>query len=132
MIPAIYLLDFENVNSQDFLDLSSLSDEDEIHIFYTDHCPKISLDLLNGLRARLYVHHITSGNQEVDMHIAGKLGYLICRYGNTKDYFIISNDKGYANLSETFIKEEDVNVTLQAHIGKPKEKKEEPDRKSVV
>lgn len=126
MIPAIYLLDFENVNSQDFLDLSSLCQEDEIHAFYTDHCPKISLDLLDGLQAKLFVHHIPSGNQEVDMHIAGKLGYLICRYGNTKDYYIISNDKGYRNLVETFRKEEDVNVTMQAYIGKPKEKKEEP------
>lgn len=126
MIPAIYLLDFENVNSQDFLDLSTLAVEDEIHIFYTDHCPKISLDLLNGLQARLCVHHISSGNQEVDMHIAGKLGYLICRYGNTRNYFIISNDKGYANLAETFVKEEDVTVTLQAYIGKIREKKEEP------
>lgn len=126
MIPAIYLLDFENVNSQDFLDLSTIAAEDEIHIFYTDHCPKISLDLLNGLQARLCVHHISSGNQEVDMHIAGKLGYLICRYGNTRNYFIISNDKGYANLAETFVKEEDVTVTLQAYIGKIREKKEEP------
>lgn len=125
MVPAVYLLDFENVNSLEFLDLTVLNDEDEIHFFYTEHCPKISLDMLNGLRAKMSVHKITSGNQEVDMHIAAALGYFVCRYNNTKDYYVISNDKGYANLVKSIASAEDVNVTLQSFIGKSKEKKEE-------
>ena len=85
MVPAVYLLDFENVNSLEFLDLTVLNDEDEIHFFYTEHCPKISLDMLNGLRANMSVHKITSGNQEVDMHIAAALGYCVCRHNYTND-----------------------------------------------
>lgn len=126
MLPAVYLIDFENVNTPDCLDLASLSEQDEIHVFYTDHCPKISLDTLNGVRARFYVHKVPSGNQEVDMHISGKLGYFICRYGNTKDYYIISNDKGYAHSAETWKKEEDVNVSVCPAIGNKVKKKEEP------
>ena len=125
MVPAVYLLDFENVNSLEFLDLTVLNDEDEIHFFYTEHCPKISLDMLNGLHAKMSVHKITSGNQEVNMHIAAALGYFVCRHNNTKDYYVISNDKGYANLVKSIASAEDVNVTLQSFIGKSKEKKEE-------
>lgn len=126
MLPAIYLIDFENVNTPECLDLPSLSDQDEIHVFYTEHCPKISLDTLNGVRARFYVHKVPSGSQEVDMHISGRLGYFICRYGNTKDYYIISNDKGYTHSAEDWKKEEDVNVCVRPYIGCGPQKKEEP------
>lgn len=121
---TIYLIDFENVNTPEALDLSVAGEEDEIHIFYTEHCTRLSLDILNGLKARLYVHRIASGNQEVDMHISGKLGYMICRYGNTRNYAIISKDKGYVHTAETWEKEEDVTVTLSPCIGEVK--KEEP------
>ncbi|MGM9941968.1 MAG: PIN domain-containing protein [Bulleidia sp.] len=114
---TIYLIDFENVNTAETLNFSLTCEDDEIHVFYTEHCSKISLDILNGMKARLYVHRIPCGSQEVDMHISGKLGYLICRYGNTKQYAIISKDKGYTNTARTWETEEDVTVTLSPCIG---------------
>lgn len=98
---TFYLVDFENIGNPGLTSLTNISDEDELHIFYTKHNYKIDLDVLSLLEGkRIIVHRCLMGDQSLDKCLVSYLGYLICSYSHGVKFVIVSNDRGYDNVVE--------------------------------
>ena len=100
-----YLIDFENVGTDDIKDFNSVSEGDTLILFYSEHCKAISLDVINTI-IQMKLHYssfkVKVGTKNaLDFQLATYLGYLIGQGNREEDkYFIISKDKGYDCLCE--------------------------------
>lgn len=103
-IETYYLIDFENVNEEDLSCSNGLGNHDHIHIFSTEHAPKISIKTLSSFNsAKHFSHIVPAGKQSLDMHLVSYLGYLIGKNNNSKcKYVIISKDNDYDNIISFF------------------------------
>lgn len=122
---TIYLVDFENVNSKEALKLATLDANDTVYFFYTDNCPKVPLDFFLGNKAILMFKKTPKGDQVLDKHLIGTLGYLVAKNGKEKKYAVISNDQGYRSCIDMWNSEEGVDISLKKFIG-TEEPKSEP------
>lgn len=98
---AVYLIDFENVTSAGISGIQRLSKEDKVYIFYTVNASNMSftahMNLLSSPAEVIYYNVTSGGKNALDFQLASFLGYLISR-GEDKDFYIISNDKGYDHV----------------------------------
>ena len=101
----IYLVDFENVNSQGLNGINRLSENDRIIIFYSENADSMTFELheqINQSRADIFFQKVDVGlKNALDFQLATYLGYLIC--GNeaekiSADYYVVTKDRGYASL----------------------------------
>lgn len=95
----IYLVDFENVHNKGLENIDTLTETDQVHIFYTENASNISLDILlaKGKGTAIVGHKVPARKQSVDMHLVSYLGYLL-GINKTCLYIIVSNDKDYDNI----------------------------------
>lgn len=98
---AVYLIDFENVTSAGISGIQRLTKEDKVYIFYTVNASNMSfaahLNLLSSPAEVIYYNVTSGGKNALDFQLASFLGYLISK-GEDKDFYIISNDKGYDHV----------------------------------
>lgn len=98
---AVYLIDFENVTSSGISGVQNLTKDDRVYIFYTANASCISfsahLNLLSSPAEISYYNVSNGGKNALDFQLASFLGYLISQ-GKEKQFFIISNDKGYEHV----------------------------------
>lgn len=121
-VPTYYFVDFENVNEAGFTGASDLRANAEIHIFSTEYAPKIDYRVLTTLDKQgvhYVLHDCPSGDQQVDMHLAAYVGYLIGRNvsaGRSCRYVIISRDKGYDLMIHTWKTEENIDICRKVQL----------------
>lgn len=98
---AVYLIDFENVTSAGISGIQRLSKEDKVYIFYTVNASNMSfaahMNLLSSPAEVIYYNVTSGGKNALDFQLASFLGFLISK-GEDKDFYIISNDKGYDHV----------------------------------
>ncbi len=108
-----YLLDYENINSDNIKDLAMLSEGDGLVIFYSEACKNLDLDMINVIlkkRLKLEVYPVVTGTKNaLDFQLASYMGRLIGSNGTQCSYYIISNDKGFDCLCE-FWKTQNIKV----------------------
>lgn len=96
---TFYLVDFENVHNDGLENISSLSNTDHVHIFYTDNAPTIRLDFVFVDGIDIVGHKVPVRKQSLDMHLVSYLGYLLgINKGKQCSYVIISKDSDYDNI----------------------------------
>lgn len=114
----IYLVDFENVNSQGLNGINRLDSNDRIIIFYSENADSMTFELheqINQSRAYIFFQKVDVGlKNALDFQLATYLGYLICE--NEKEdksvtYYVVTKDRGYASLI-TYWSKRDVDITL--------------------
>lgn len=98
---AVYLIDFENVTSAGISGIQRLTKEDKVYIFYTVNASNMSfaahMNLLSSPAEVIYYNVTSGGKNALDFQLASFLGFLISK-GDDKDFYIISNDKGYDHV----------------------------------
>ena len=94
-----FLVDFENVSSDELKKVKNVSGGDSIVLFYSDHCKNIkieTLDVLTGAGVSFTCINVKAGRKDaLDFQLSSYLGYLI---GNAKEgdaFHIVAKDKGY-------------------------------------
>lgn len=93
-----YLVDFENMHEEALKLTEKAGEKDNLIIFFTSNSPKISLEALEGQKAKPEIIKIKSGKQSLDMCLVSYLGYLIKTDGKDSKYVIISKDSGFDNV----------------------------------
>lgn len=98
---AVYLVDFENVTSAGISGIQRLTKEDKVYIFYTVNASNMSfaahMNLLSSPAEVIYYNVASGGKNALDFQLASFLGYLVSK-GEDKEFYIISNDKGYDHV----------------------------------
>lgn len=114
----IYLVDFENVNSQGLNGINRLDSNDRIVIFYSENADSMTFELhdqINQSRAYIYFQKVDVGlKNALDFQLATYLGYLICeneKEGKPAVYYVVTKDKGYSSLI-TYWSKRDVDIAL--------------------
>lgn len=113
-----FLIDLENVQDSGFDGLKEYynllkNEKNKLYIFYSDHCPRIGIDLLvNGL-GNLDVEYVKGVNLRkngLDFNIVYRIGQLaererfkevICDHGKSA-FYIVSKDRGYESIINLF------------------------------
>lgn len=100
--PKTFLIDMENVNFAGLYGYESLSKGDEIHIFIgkcNDKIPMSFLAFCQNNEIQIHYHDIALvGKNSLDFQITTFLGILAAQSileNQKKNFYIISNDKGY-------------------------------------
>ncbi|MCL2633018.1 MAG: PIN domain-containing protein [Oscillospiraceae bacterium] len=95
----IFLIDFENVHSEGMAGVDSLTDNDEVVIFYSANADSVTFELLHKLmfcKARLRYFKIRRGGRNaLDFQLSSFLGYLISKHGENAEFYLISKDNGF-------------------------------------
>lgn len=98
---AVYLVDFENVTSAGISGIQRLTKEDKVYIFYTVNASNMSfaahINLLSSPAEVIYYNVTSGGKNALDFQLSSFLGYLVSK-GEDKEFYIISNDKGYDHV----------------------------------
>ncbi|MEG0998999.1 MAG: PIN domain-containing protein [Clostridiales bacterium] len=109
----IYLVDYENVQSQGLVGILNLSAQDSVYVFYSAK-DKLSFEILEQITksksAIKYLKSSVGGKNALDHQISGYLGYLLGT-SECKEYYIVSKDKGYQHIME-FWQEQKINVNI--------------------
>ena len=103
----IYLIDCENVGFSFFT-----SPNDLVYYFTNESVSELPFQC-NENEIHMCLKH-TGCKDALDFVIDTYLGYLIRAYGKNTEYFIISNDKGYDNVS-AFWQQMGYNVYTNPH-----------------
>lgn len=122
----IYLIDFENVSNSGFNGIETLTDRDEIKLFYSEKNSKISIGMHRKLEStaarKEYLPIKTGGKNALDFQLATWLGYLISQ-NKKESYCIVSNDTGFDYVIDFWKKHEakvmrsaDLNGVQSAHV----------------
>ena len=114
----IYLVDFENVNSQGLNGINRLSTNDRIIIFYSENADSMTFDLheqINQSKAYIFFQKVDVGTKNaLDFQLATYLGYLVCeneKEGVEAEYYVVTKDRGYSSLI-TYWSKRNVDITL--------------------
>ena len=95
-----YLVDYENVHESGLYGIDLLTAEDSVYIFHTSSTERITLSLLDNVRAWVKVIPVPPGKQSLDMHLGSFLGYLIGKEENPDTrYAIVSHDSDYKGIA---------------------------------
>ncbi len=121
-----FLIDLENwkPSSHDVTLIDDISADDQVHIFFTDTVPYLSLSFLSQLsqnHVRVFYHNAFRGTKNaLDFQLSSFLGYLIAQDGLGEHHcYIVSKDTGYDCLAD-FWKSE--NISRIDSLEKPREK----------
>ena len=95
-----FLVDLENVGKNGLAGINKLGVEDVIFIFHNEELreelPEFIETLLKHTPATTHVYRLKShAKNGMDFHICMKLGELCMANGNTSEYYVVSNDKGF-------------------------------------
>ena len=114
----IYVVDFENVNSQGLNGIDRLDSTDQVIIFYSENADSMTFDLheqINKSRAYIYFQKVDVGTKNaLDFQLATYLGYMICeneKADKQVTYYLVSKDRGYLSLINYWTKR-DVDIVL--------------------
>lgn len=114
----IYLVDFENVNSQGLNGINRLGSSDRIIIFYSENADSMTFDLheqINQSKAYIFFQKVDVGTKNaLDFQLATYLGYLVCeneKEGVGAEYYVVTKDRGYSSLI-TYWSKRNVDITL--------------------
>ncbi len=116
---ALYLIDFENVHDSGLNGIGSLTEQDEVSIFYSNKSEHMSFDThVNIMKSEARIKYIKlrrSAKNYLDFQLCTHLGYLI---GSKTEgpYFIISKDTGYDSIID-YWRDHGITVTRQPSIG---------------
>ncbi len=116
---ALYLIDFENVHDSGLNGICSLTEQDEVSIFYSNKSEHMSFDThVNIMKSEARIKYIKlrrSAKNYLDFQLCTHLGYLI---GSKTEgpYFIISKDTGYDSIID-YWRDHGITVTRQPSIG---------------
>lgn len=97
MAKKVYLVDTENVGASWKYLFHTVSNTDEILLFYTENTPFLSytdLDFIFPFKDRFTMIKCYTGNNALDFQLVSYLGYLM-KTGAKTQYIIVSNDTGY-------------------------------------
>lgn len=121
---AVYLVDFENVTSAGISGIQRLTKEDKVYIFYTVNASNMSfaahMNLLSSPAEVIYYNVTSGGKNALDFQLSSFLGYLVSR-GEDKEFYIISNDKGYDHVKSFWEKSgitQDVTINSSPSINR--------------
>jgi len=149
MVMRIFLIDFENVHSEGLTGVDSLSENDEVVIFYSNNADSISFEMMHKLmfsKAKLSYYKVRRGGRNaLDFQMASYLGYLVnaCavaeRPMNEVEFFLISRDNGFDFVID-FWESGNINVkpkvkrffAIKAAFAQPKAKAIEPPKAIAV
>ena len=113
-----FLIDFENVNNSGLDGLELLDENDIVVIFYSDVVSALSKGSIKRLwncRAKIvYEKVVPVGKNALDFQLSSYAGYL-ARSEKVKNCYIISKDKGYANV-QSFWKDKGFDIILVNNI----------------
>jgi len=94
----IFLIDFENVHSEGMAGVDTLTDNDEVVIFYSANADTVSFELLHKLmfcKAKLSYFKIRRGGRNaLDFQLSSYLGYLVSTRRDA-EFYLISKDNGF-------------------------------------
>lgn len=96
-----YLVDYESVNNSGIKNITTLTTNEHIHIFYSDDAKNSNFDIMFAKNTDIEAHKVKKtkkGDQSLDKHLVSYLGYLLGMKGNTYVYYIVSKDKGYDEI----------------------------------
>lgn len=115
---AVYLVDYENVNTDGLNGISRLSSEDMVVIFYSENADRMTFGLhrrLNESKATIDIRKVdVGGSNALDFQLSTYLGYLVA-LNRDQQYHIVSNDRGYAHVANFWSKQK-VNVRVISEI----------------
>lgn len=98
---ATYLIDFENVGSDGLCGTESLSENDNVFIFYSSNSGRISMKMhqcICSSKANFRYFEISVGGKNaLDFQLSTFLGYLISR-NEKEEIYIISKDRGFRHI----------------------------------
>ncbi len=121
---AYYLVDYENVRIHGLDGLDSLSQKDEVCIFYSDNADSLTFELhfiLNEAKAKIAYQKVEIGTKNaLDFQLSSYLGYLISQNKDSKntEYFIVTADGGFSVLVNYWNKKDVVVKTVMDCTGK--------------
>lgn len=95
-----YLVDYESVNNSGIENITTLTTNEHIHIFYSDDAKNSNFDIMFAKNIDIEVHKVKKmkkGDQSLDKHLVSYLGYLLGLKGKVCACacVIVSKDKGY-------------------------------------
>lgn len=124
---AIYLVDYENVNSSGMKGLEQLTENDEVFLFYSVNSNTMTFSLHNSIcssKAKIeFLNCNTGGKNSLDFQIATLLGFLIAKNGDV-EYVIVSKDTGFASIV-TFWSNRKINIMVANNLLKENQKTNE-------
>ena len=116
---AIYLLDFENVHDSGISGVTSLTENDELCIFYSVKSEHMSFEThVNIMKTAARVKYIKlrrAAKNYLDFQLCTHLGYIIGA-GFEGPFYIISKDTGYDSAID-YWKDHGVTIIRQPSIG---------------
>ena len=119
---AVYLIDYENVNTDGLNGISRLSAEDTVIIFYSENADRMTFGLhrrLNESKATIDIRKVdVGGSNALDFQLGTYLGYLIA-LNRDEQYCIVSNDRGYNHVANFWGKQK-VKVQVISEISSVK------------
>ena len=119
---AVYLIDYENVNTDGLNGISRLSAEDTVIIFYSENADRMTFGLhrrLNESKATIDIRKVdVGGSNALDFQLGTYLGYLIA-LNREEQYCIVSNDRGYNHVANFWGKQK-VKVQVVSEISSVK------------
>lgn len=95
-----FLIDYENVNAHGLNGISSLTEDDNVIIFYSEKADTMTFGLhrrLNEAQAKISFQKVLTGSKNaLDFQLCGYVGYLIGQNTNVATaYYIVSGDQEY-------------------------------------
>ena len=125
---ATYLVDFENVRSDDLIGVSRLDEDDRVILFYSEKADKISIGLhrriLESKAVFEYRKADVGAKDALDFQLVTYLGFLIAANGSER-YCLVSNDHGF-DYAANFWRRQKYDVRLMPSIV-PLSKVDRPD-----
>lgn len=133
-----FLVDFENISTDDMKNLDGVSTGDTIVMFFSENRKNISLDFIEEVLkkgANFKTMKVSAGTKNaLDFQLTSYLGYLIGKYQVDSEYIIVSHDTGYDCL-RSFWKNMDIKVRRASFSGADAKKKakvvQSPQKSSV-
>ncbi|MBQ7681688.1 MAG: hypothetical protein IJT31_05710 [Oscillibacter sp.] len=115
-----FLIDYENVNTNGFRGITSLSRKDRVIVFYSENAETMTFGLhrrLNESKAEISFQKVfVGGKNALDFQLCTYLGYLIGRNARPRVvYYIVSSDQGYASIVDYWARQK-VSVSVIPEI----------------
>lgn len=129
---AVYLIDYENVNTDGLNGISRLSAEDTVIIFYSENADRMTFGLhrrLNESKATIDIRKVdVGGSNALDFQLGTYLGYLIA-LDREQQYNIVSNDRGYKHVANFWNKQKaQVRLIPEISVARPEQLRAEQTR----
>lgn len=134
---SIYLMDYENVNTDGFRGVEKLGEDDSVYVFYTTNAGSLSFEAHKKLvesKADMKYFSVSTGKNALDFQLTMFAGYVIGK-GTTQNIYIISNDKGFdANISfyNNYLLADGVDIVRHTSIAGTFVAKEKPTKVKII